>query len=121
MTLRRHGDALAWLERFPDTRRQKKKRGRPRRTPAPHMEEGGGRPSGGDRSGGSAEEGSREGLGADGLEGADPQAWLQRFREAKAGMRRRPATAAGQSPTHTPQPGAPLGDGAAGHNSAGPP
>ena len=119
MTLRRQGDALAWLERFPDTRRQKKKRGRPRRAPAPPAQEGMCRPSSGTRSSGSAEEGSREGLGGEGLADPDPLAWLQRFQEAKAGMRRRPAGRAGPSPNAT-QEHAP-GDGAAGRDSAGHP
>ena len=120
MTLRRKGDALAWLERFPDTRRQKKTRGRPRRMrPAPLAETGGRRPSGDDRSGGDAKEGFNEGLEGDSLQGADPQAWLQRFQEAKAGMRRRPAAAGARNPTHTQQSGAPLGDAAARHDSAG--
>ena len=114
MTSRRQGDALAWLERFPDTRPQKRKRGRPRRTPAPPTEQG---PSSGDRSSGSAGEGFAEGLKGDGVEGADPQAWLQRFREAKAGIRQRPAALAPPRPWATQQCGAAPGDSAAGSES----
>lgn len=121
MALRRQGDALAWLERFPDTRPQKRKRGRPRRTPAPPVEQGVCRSSGEGRSNGSADEGFREGLEGEGLGGADSQAWLQRFREAKAGMRRRPAAVAPPSLSAAQQPRASPDDSAAGSDGAGGP
>ena len=62
-----------------------------------------------------------EGTEGDSMEGADPQAWLQRFRAAKAGTRRRPAAAGGPSSVARQQSGASLGGGAAGRDGAGSP